>query len=391
MGATDTVRLHFSFPINSSRIDVGFMNNGTTLDSLRSVMTSMDTSGIQVYGAASPDGRLKTNRRLADGRMRSVVDYISREYGIPGSMIHPRGSSIPWREFRRMLADEPRVLSIVNQGSDDSEVDVAIRFKRIRALDGGRVWHRLKTDVFPRLRGTDVVLVIEPSESPVDTVAVDMPVIDNPEPVAEKIIVPDTVVVESLDTVSEPVVDTSFVEELPIVSDCTGAWHLGTNAVAWGMGISNLTGELDVACRWSVALSVYYSGWNYFKSTRKFRTFIFRPEARYWLTDGHRGLYIRGHLQMAAYNFALQSWTYRIQDVGGKHPALGGGVGLGYRLPLGKNGRWALEGAIGAGVYHIEYDRFLNRHDGSKVDTRRETWFGVDNVSVGVVFNFNPR
>ncbi len=153
------------------------------------------------------------------------------------------------------------------------------------------------------------------------------------------------------------------------------------------MAITNLGVECDLARRWSVALSLYYSGWNYLKETRKFRTFIVRPEARYWFADGHRGFFAEGHLELAYYNFALPSWKYRIQDRDGRHPALGGGIGLGYRLPL-RNPQWAVEAQVGAGVYHLSYDRFENRPDGPLHDTRTKTWFGVDNVSVGISFKF---
>lgn len=168
---------------------------------------------------------------------------------------------------------------------------------------------------------------------------------------------------------------------------CPESWRLSTNAVAWGMAITNLGVECDLARRWSVALSLYYSGWNYLKETRKFRTFIIRPEARYWFADGHRGFFAEGHLELAYYNFALPSWKYRIQDRDGRHPALGGGIGLGYRLPL-RNPQWAVEAQVGTGVYHLSYDRFENRPDGPLHDTRTKTWFGVDNVSVGISFNF---
>ena len=177
--------------------------------------------------------------------------------------------------------------------------------------------------------------------------------------------------------------------EAALAARCHRSWHASTNVLAWTLGLTNLMGEYDFGCHWSVGLSLYYSAWNYAKATRKFRAFIFRPELRWWLGEGHRGLFVDGHIQMAAYNFALPGWEYRIQDVGGRHPALGGGIGVGYRLPLGRSGRWAAEAAIGAGVYHLEYNRFVNEENGALVDRRERTFFGLDNVSVSVVYNFN--
>lgn len=181
----------------------------------------------------------------------------------------------------------------------------------------------------------------------------------------------------------------SFPAE-PVSTDCTKGWHISSSLPALGMAIANLSGHYDFACRWSAALTLCYAGWNYGTSTRKFRTFIFRPEARYWLRDGHSGFFVDGHLAMAAYNFAMPSWHYRIQDVGGDHPALGGGIGIGYRLPLGLSGRWAVEAQLGAGVYRLKYDRFENRPNGPLVDTRSRTWAGIDNFAISLVYNFNP-
>jgi len=165
-------------------------------------------------------------------------------------------------------------------------------------------------------------------------------------------------------------------------------WAAGTNVPALGMGIVNAWGEVTIDHKWSAALSLYYSAWDYGSATRKFRTFIFRPEIRCWPRGVLGGFYAQFHLQMAWYNFALPSWCYRIQDASGRHPALGGGIGAGYRLPLGR-GRWALDAAIGAGVYHLKYDRYENRKNGPRIDTQRRIWVGIDNVSVSVVYNFN--
>lgn len=171
-------------------------------------------------------------------------------------------------------------------------------------------------------------------------------------------------------------------------------WHVSSNLPAWGALIANATGEYDVKPHWSGALSIYYSALNYFTSTRKFRTFILRPEIRWWARESHTGFFAEAHLEMAAYNFALKSWEYRIQDVDGRHPALGGGIGAGYRYNFRHNGlpsRWSIEGQLGLGVYHLRYNRFENRPGGKLVDTRSRTLFGIDNIAVSLVYNFNKR
>lgn len=376
------------FPINDHRVIPSFGNNRATIDSLTTLVsavnsdTLMSLDSVHVWGTASPDGRVNSNLALADRRMNSLADYLSDSVGVPSGLIVRRGSLVSWDEFRAIAAEgkipmSQRVYQIASTGSDNSQADVSRRMARLKSLDNGRVWRVLARDIFPRLRRGAVVSITtrEVATSPAapDTV----PVSDSePEPEPE----PEPV----------EVVETLPAAPRPLTPSCIRGWRISTNVPALGMAIANISGHYDFACRWSAALSLYYSGWNYGTSTRKFRTFIFRPEVRYWLRDGHSGLFVDGHLSMAAYNFAMPSWHYRVQDVDGDHPALGGGIGIGYRLPIGLSGRWAVEAQLGAGLYHLRYDRFENRPNGPLVDTRSRTWAGIDNFAISVVYNFNP-
>ena len=375
--ATATV-FEINFPINSNTVYRTFGDNEATLDSLGRLLkrtkgsrAAVELREVSMNGTASPDGRLTSNIRLANRRMRAMADYISRVYGIDTSLITLGEARVPWDEFRAMIASEPRLLDIVSKGSDDSWLDAGIRMDRLKALDGGRVWRRLAKDVFPRLRRS-VVMTVTVEELP-------EPVVSEPCPEHE----PEAAVAEP-----EPIVEPEPAPQ-SAPAPCRRSWHAATNVLALSMAIANVQGEYDFACRWSVAASVYYSGWNYGTVKRKFRTFIFRPEVRYWLSEGHRGFFFDAHIQMAAYNFALPGWKYRIQDVKGHHPALGGGLGAGYRLPLGSKGRWALEAQVGVGCYHLEYNRYENVDNGRLVDRRERTFVGIDNVAVSVVYNFN--
>lgn len=92
---------------------------------------------------------------------------------------------------------------------------------------------------------------------------------------------------------------------------------------------------------------------------------------------------------MTQYNFAFSGGKYRYQDRGGKHPALGGGIGIGYRLPLSRDGRWRAEAAVGAGIYHLDYDKFLNRDNGPLAGREKRTYFGLDNAALSIVYTFN--
>ena len=110
---------------------------------------------------------------------------------------------------------------------------------------------------------------------------------------------------------------------------------------------------------------------------------------RYWFAPGHKRWFVEAHLSIISYNVALPGWTYRIQDRDGKQPALGGGIGVGYRLPF-RNPHWSAEFTVGAGVYHLDYERFQNRSQGLLVDRKTSTFFGIDRVGISIVYNFNP-
>lgn len=380
----DSLRARFDvgFAINSDLVDRAFGNNAAVLDSLgrlladcRGADARLELREVALNGTASPDGRLRSNLRLANRRMTAIRDYVTTTYGVADSLIVLREATVPWDEFRAMLAtlDDPRLLPIASKGSDDSWLDAGIRMDRLKALDGGAVWRRLAADVFPRLRRSVVLtLVLQPRPEP------------EPEPEVEE---PEEVAEVEVEVVEEPVEPEPAAEPAP--APCRRSWHASTSLLGWSLGLTNAMGEYDFGCHWSVGLSLYYSGWNYARATRKFRAFIFRPEVRYWFAEGHRGFFVDAHVQMAAYNFALPGWDYRIQDVKGRHPALGGGIGAGYRLQLDRRGRWAAEAAVGLGVYHLEYNRFVNEPNGALVDRRERTFFGIDNVALSVVYNFN--
>lgn len=369
-------------------MDAKYATNAAALDSLAMLLdeatspsAEINLHRIYLSGASSPDGNLNANLALARRRMLAIRNYLTDGMGINPSTITLGNVMIPWEEFRQYLSStgSQQLLEIASAGSDGNPADVQRRMYRLKKIDNGKLWRQLATDVFPHLRR-----------------AVMLTIVTTPAPVAEIIEQVDTIV----ETPSIPVVvpDTVPAQPSPVVPDtvlsatpsCTRSWHISTSALAWGAAIANATAEYDFACHWSTALSIYYSAWNYGKTTRKFRTFIFRPEVRYWLGDEHKGLFFDAHIQMASYNFALPSWEYRIQDRKGKHPALGGGLGVGYRLPISRNGRWAAEAAIGAGVYHLDYDRFDNRPNGQWVDRCKRTFFGIDNVAISIVYNFNP-
>ena len=160
------------------------------------------------------------------------------------------------------------------------------------------------------------------------------------------------------------------------------------------MSVANVAVEVDFAKHWSAQLPIYYSGVNYFTQTLKFRTFCIQPEVRYWFSGNMNDKFFLGaHAGMAYYNYALDG-QYRIQDKDGKRPALGGGLSIGYRLPISKNGRLKMEFTVGGGVYSLKYDKFYNTQStsqGEKAETIDKIWYGVDHAAISFSYMFNLK
>jgi hypothetical protein len=164
-----------------------------------------------------------------------------------------------------------------------------------------------------------------------------------------------------------------------------------TNAIGWGMAISNLALEVELAKHFSFNLPVYYSGVDYFKSNTKFRIFGIYPEFRYWFKE-RDGWFIGAHGGLAYYNLALGG-DWRIQDTNGTTPALGGGLNVGYRMSLSKkHPRWKVEFTLGGGVYDVHYEKFVNEKDGPKAQgSVNKTAFALDNVGVSFSYSIDLK
>ena len=165
---------------------------------------------------------------------------------------------------------------------------------------------------------------------------------------------------------------------------------LKANTIGYALGAANIAAEVGISEHLSFSIPFYYSGIDYFKSTLKFRTCMIQPELRYNFTR-IPGLYAGAHLGLGWFNVATDG-DFRYQDAGGKSPAWGGGLGIGYRLPFKKSPNWGLEFAIGAGVYDVRYDIFYNEVNGPYYRRNiHDTWFGIDNASIAVTYRFDLK
>lgn len=384
------------FRVNSTQIESGYKDNATRISELINFLRQVQTDStinivnISFCGAASPEGSYELNRMLAKGRMESLEKLVRSKVEIPDSLITYDDSYIPWEYLITQVSDsnvshKNEILSILNGKSEivnyHSGRTIDSRILELQKLDGGRVWKDMLRRFFSPMRNACVVFVTFKH--------VPQPPVVITEPVVEEVEVP-TDTAETME--SSPV---AAIDTIPAPS--IEQWHhtlsVKTNALGWGLAIANAAVEIDLCKHLSFHLPVYYSAWDYFSETIKFRTLAVQPEIRYWFSEKNLcndGWYLGAHFGLAWYNIATDG-EYRTQDHDGTSPALGGGLALGYRLPISKNNRWKMEFSIGAGAYSLHYDKFRNYKNGLLVNTEKNTYIGIDHASVSFSYTFDLK
>lgn len=158
------------------------------------------------------------------------------------------------------------------------------------------------------------------------------------------------------------------------------------NTLTLPLLVANAAVEVQPLEHWSVNLPVYYTALDWFSETVKFRVLGVQPELRYWFRKDLQGLFINAHATFGYYNIAWGG-AYRYQDHARKTPALGGGLGVGYKTSLGDDSSpWGLEFVLGAGALPLHYDYYYNMHNGRLAGEDKHTWWGPDQAAISVTY-----
>ncbi len=410
--------LSIYFRVNSSEIDSSFNENGRRMNAFAErILQGGAENRAQLHfvinASASPEGGERPNEALALSRAESLADWLMSVTGLGRESIEIASAGVGWQELSAIVLESGMEYSkevadiiesvpvFVFKGKDI----VDSRRKRLMDLGMGNPYRFMLKNIFPQVRNArasvrcifvpDTTAVPEKSVSPVPALPEDsvQPVIpavpadslmqETPEQSAAEI------PAEEAGECPPESVEESSTDTFPAGHCYVPQLKVKTNAVGLSMLIANAGVEIDVHPKLSVNIPVYYSGINYFKQTLKFRFLGFQPELRYWPGPKHR-LYAGFHLGVAYYNFAWGT-DWRYQDKGGRTPTWGGGLGVGYRLPLDRDERWNVEFTVGAGLYDLNYDRFYNVPNGALESSKRKLFIGLDNVAVSFSYSFDLK
>lgn len=309
-----------------------------------------------------------------------MKNYFMQHTSLPDSLFSITSVGEDWLMFRRLVPqyltkDEATAVEYIIMSTADPDR----REQQLRRYNGGRLWHTISSDILPLMRRTSITVALCSGDSLHYTS-------DNGTTKMEAV----APMAEDSDSHTAPVTEeiTTQAQTQAVSTADPLHWYLKTNIPAWAMLWTNIAAEFDCAPHWSVQLPVYYSGFNYFSSRRKFRTLAIVPEVRYWFSDSNQGWFAGVHLGMAYYNVAFGG-DFRYQDHNRRTPAIGGGVNFGYRLNISSNRLWRLEFSLGAGVYRLDYDKFSNEDNGLLMGRCKKTFAGIDNAAVSLCYTFD--
>ena len=377
-------RIDVDFRVNTATIDSAYSNNAKQLQKIVDFIqkikedSTITIKNVLFSGAASPEGSDQLNRRLAHNRMKAIEAFVRNEIAIPDSITHCYDGHISWRRLKEFvrnsdIQNKEEILAILDEESElvsyyNTNSHIDNRILKIQKINNGKAWRQMNDLYFAQMRNANVEFItykrgIEPLSIP---------------------------------QYSNTIAAAPAMEPVAVEPTLLDGWdyrlHIKSNALALSAGISNAAIEFDFAKHWSIAVPVYYSAWNYFLETIKFRTLAVQPEVRYWFSKDNDKFFLGAHFSYAQYNIAVDGGK-RYQDHNGTSPALGGGISVGYRLPLERTKHWNVEFALGAGVYSLHYDTFHNVENGKFIDTHCKTYWGLDNAAVtfSYAFDFKKR
>ena len=376
------------FRQGSSKYEPNYRGNAERLRQFSDEIISLhrdkyEITSAEFHAGTSPEGSERLNTRLSAERLRNGIAAFLAVMGddivLHGEELTVSSASAgTWEDLAALLEagqdfdGRATVLKVLR----DSSLTQNAKASALHRLGGG-IWNYLTNIVFPELRVSGITIRLALAERLPDTVpAVSIVRSFRLEPPVGSIcavpLKPDTPPAGLFDK-------DEWVRQL----------RVGTNAVGLCLLLGNLSAEVDITRNLSFHLPVYYSALNYFTSTIKFRALGFQPELR-WNFTRPAGLFVGAHFGLAYFNLATDG-NWRIQTHNGNEPLIGGGVSIGYRLPLSKDKRWNLDFVLGAGAYRFNYDKFYNEPNGALAGSVSKTYWGLDNAALNFSYSFDLR
>lgn len=112
------------------------------------------------------------------------------------------------------------------------------------------------------------------------------------------------------------------------------------------------------------------------------QNFIFRPQVRYWFDETYRNLFVGLHYIYANYHVGIPS-IMKSKFAGW---GIGGGLDVGYALPVWKN--WNVEFQFGASAMYLDYNKSECRNCGDLKKSEHGVYVLPTKAAVSLVYLF---
>lgn len=352
MQVMDSINRHvwegyIDFPLNESVLDTAYMDNHILLAAIDSLAGSMETDAdsIVIIGTASPEGREKFNLELADRRLQTFSRYLKDRYSFPDSgMIRTEVRVFRWSEIIPILKsdtslpDSAAVFEVLERpGTSEFSKGWTLRTNNHDA------YYYINDKYLSFLRKGQVSVYYH-HVVPADTVPA---------------------VTVQADTVQADTVPA----EKPVETRRRELLSLKTNLLfdaAWVPGYDDWCPIPNVAVEYyplkghlTYGFSLDFPWWSHYDEHKYFQVMNFQFDSRYYFHESRsEGAAFRGLFANAYVHAGYASICFDA-DRGWMGEGLGGGLGIGYVLPISRKQHWRLEFAAQFGAVWCGYDPYL--------------------------------
>ena len=406
---------------------------------------SLELVYVMLRGAASPEGPTRFNKFLGEKRAEALLDFIKQSLTVPTGEEFDMEIDI---EDYRTLCLMMRRRGDPDYGYVQAQCDLYLPKNRIQKLKTtlqgarqGRLWRRLYREYFAQLRAARIVLFFRKPNTYVSTVLPELVALPEVTPAEPLPLEPDTtktvvpivppVVVEPTPVVVEPApvvkpvpVDTPLVKPVMLRLPRRELLSVKSNLLfdfAYVPGYDRWCPIPNVALEYypkrghfTFGASMDFPWWQHHADHKFFEIRNYQLESRYYLRSGsidknppgegmaYRGLFFQAYVHGGLYSICFDA------DHGWEGEGLGGGLGIGYVMPLGKSKttRWRLEFAAQFGFFVTRYDPYVYEHpiykdfkddryyydwiydpDNFVRRAHRFTWFGPTRVGITLSYD----
>lgn len=383
---------------------------------------------LMIRGAASPEGPYEFNKTLSEKRSKSIFDFINSRLTIPVSKDEDTRIYIPedYQYLCKMMNDagDPDYTKVKALCDKYLPTDNIKELKSsLQKLDGGNLWRRLIKTYFPELRSSRVVIFVEKPEKVVEQpVKVEVPQTERIE--IATIPEPDTIIIEPE---IEPEVEPNIYPRREMLSVKTNLLLDAAYVPGYDRWcpIPNIAIEYyPLHGHFTYGASLDFPWWQHYWDHKYFQIRNYQLEARYYLKattpleaykpytadkanrqkPAFSGWYLQAYLHGGLFDICFDA------DRGWEGEGFGGGLGLGYVLPISRNGHWRLEFGVQAGFFRCKYDpyqyecpidpteqdhlyyyKWYGEADQFKKRQYRYNWFGPTRIGVTLTYDLLYR